>query len=75
MSEQGKRKINPNREIAHYMASSIFAIQMRLESVASRVKQSKEAKLRDLILAEREKADQELDLCGEIFQFIILELR
>lgn len=59
----------PERELYHYMAASIFAIQMRLETIARSVQRSKEPALQKLVLTEKAKAERELDLCGEILQF------
>jgi len=74
-SEPRDDKAEPERELYHYMAASIFAIQMRLENIARSVEGSKEPALRNLVLAEKAKAERELDLCGEILEFTELDQR
>lgn len=66
--EQRDWKTDPDGELKHYMASSIFAIQMRLEAIAKAVNLSTDARLREVVLSEKAKAERELDLCGEILQ-------
>ena len=67
-SERRDWRTDPDGELKHYMASSIFAIQMRLEAIAKAVNRSTDARLQEVVLSEKAKAERELDLCGEILQ-------